>query len=271
MKNLNNLNAIIIIVVSSFFLFQSCRNTVYEFKYFENGNIHLKYEVVNNMRNRECIEYYEENGGISSITTWKDDTLNGSALYYYESGELQESCKWINGVLLGPYQKYFENNRLEVTGNYYFGKQNGVAKFFTIDGKLETIRKYLILGDGESFINEVIVFEQDGDTNYNKSNFFEVKINNDSVNLGDYFKAQVILRSPYFLKSEMFVFFDIPHDTTSYRRIYSDNFSVSYDYLPNNTGLHKFSGVIEEFSITEDAITKGKSRYMYFDYDYYVK
>jgi len=265
-----NLIERIIVACVLFIFFQSCEDGNYETSYFSDGKIHMKYEITNGKRNGKCTEYYQNNGEIASTTNWLNDTLNGIAAYYYETGELRESCFWIKGELQGSFRRYYKNGEIEMSGNYYKGKHLGDVRFYKQDGKLETIRKYVLLEDNEIYLNEVIFFMENGDTNYAKSNFFEIRTKRDTILLGDYFNAQIILKAPYFRNSEMFVYVDIENDSSLLRRFHSKNFKVNYEYLPSDTGLNKLTGVIEEYIILGDTVAKGKARYMYFDYSYYV-
>ena len=211
MKNL-------ITLISLIFLFNNCDHPKYNnYTYFENGNIHSKCEMNGNLRNGKCVEYNKD-GSIYAITNWKNDTLNGLASEYYKSGKLKASYTWLNGKLTGEFKMYYENGSLKESGFLEKGKKVGFVKYFKSGGQLSAIRNYLIKND-KSFLNEVIVFYPNGDTNYQKSNFFEIKIRKDTIKLGETFRAKLVLKAPYFKNSSIFVFFEVPHDTTFYRRI----------------------------------------------------
>ncbi len=262
-------NRIIVIILLS--LITSCENPYYYVERFENGNIKEKCEIIDSLKNGKCIKYYEENSKISSITTWENDTLNGIAKYYDSNGELMELYTWENGRKIGPFKKYYNNGNIKIEGNYYLGEFDGSINYFLKDGHLEAIGKYILLEPFESYLNEVIYFNQNGDTNYRKSNYFEIKSVNDTISIGDTLFLEVDLKAPHFSESEMFVYFEIANDTNYYRRLYTDNYVVIYDYFPQKTGEHKIHGVIEEYCKKDDSTPGWETRLYYFDYYYFVK
>lgn len=249
----------------------ACQNNDVMKSYYENGNIKEKCEVINNIRNGACTLFFE-NGNISAITHWQNDSLNGMAYGYYLSGSLKYEASWNNGSLHGYTREYFENGNIHKKGRWSFGERVGFHNEFYLNGQLKSFTNYLEFDKG-SHLNEVIILSEQGDTLYDKSNFFRLSFCCDTLNIGDTLVAEFNVVAPHFQNSKFYFYFDIPENINQLRKMFSENGSLVYDYIPVFSGQNYISGYIEEFMIKSEKndTISGQSRYLYFDFPYWVK
>ena len=240
--------------------------------YFDSGVIKEKCEVVNGVKNGVCTLFFE-NGNISAITHWQADTLHGLSLGYFLSGLPKHETNWNNGLLHGYSIEYFENGNIHKKGKWSFGERVGFHKEFFLSGQLKKFYNYIEFDNGSVHLNEVIKLSELGDTLYEKSNFFNLSFCCDTLNIGDTLIAKFYVVAPHFKNSKFYFNFDIPENDSLVRRVFSENGSLVYDYIPVISGQNYLSGYIDEFVIKsekKDTIT-GQSRYLYFDIPYWVK
>jgi hypothetical protein len=246
----------------------NCTNK--EKEYYKSGEVKLEYEIDKGLKHGKYVQYYKS-GKVKKIRYFENDTLNGVAKDFYQNGNVEIEFFMENNKINGPFYEYYKSGKLKSSGQYRQNKKNGIFKFYDEEGKIQKHIEYVII-DKESHINNVYKFNSKGEVIKSESNYLKIISLKDTIRLGEKYIARVILEAPYFEKSNMYVYFEIPHDTSSYKRIFSDNHIVKYDYIPNEVGNMKLKGFIEEFVILEQKndSTTGKSRYLYFDKDYYV-
>jgi hypothetical protein len=243
----------------------SCNTVDRKFEFFENGTVKFEYELINGHRNGKQIEYYP-NGKIASELGFINDTIQGVANYYYESGELKETVNWLNGKTDGTDTEFYKSGRIKSYGNYFNNLQSGLFYYYDSIGNLQTVREYL-LQDSTSHLNNVYCFNKQGDTILTRSNFYKLILCCDTVLVGTKFTAKIDLVAPYFKKSRMYVYFEIPGDKEHLRRLFSGNYTVTYEYFPRFPGKYLLRGYIEERHqqvVYKDSIQM-QSRFLYFD------
>ena len=75
--------------------------------YYENGQIHIKFNYNAGKREGEQLSYYE-NGQLESKGNYKEDKKDAEWLMYYENGQLQIKSNWKEGIQDGDYLCYYE-------------------------------------------------------------------------------------------------------------------------------------------------------------------
>ncbi len=201
---------------------------------------------------------------------------------YYDNNNLKSECEQvevINDSVKKTYcKKYYENGKLYSAGNYINDNPINWHKFYRDDSTMYKLIEYVIVGDknnqDSAFINQVINFKENGDTNYLTSNFYRILSNYDTILLGDEYKANIELTVPYFKNSKIYFLIEIPDDSTKLRRLFSGSNIVKYDYLPKDTGIFDYNGVIREIDdsvIPTNQKTITKCREMQFNLKYYVQ
>jgi antitoxin component YwqK of YwqJK toxin-antitoxin module len=258
------------ILIFSFLFLIACSSDNKKYEYYSNGSIRFEFTIKNQLKNGRCLKYYE-NGKIASEAYFLNDTLNGPAKYYYPTGDLRESCFWKKGLIDSLRIEYYRSGVKKSIGRYSGGRPSGDFQEFDSLGKLNAIREYVIVKNS-SHVNNVYVFDNNGDTVITKSNFYRITFCNDSIHIGDKFRANLNLIAPLFEKSKLVIYFVDPEDTLYYDGYPSDNYSFNYEYKPKKIGKLKMKGFIEELGLQPYSPDSAhiKSRDLYFDVDYIV-
>jgi hypothetical protein len=196
--------------------------------------------------------------------------------------ELKWDCEFVREVndtlSIIHCKEYYETGELFREGDYIGEVMVRWHKFYRKDGSLEKEIEYVWLeNDSSGTVNQLIRYDEKGDTLKSRSNYFSINAERDTIVFGDTFKAEIILAAPHWDTSFAEFYFDIPHDTSSLRVLCNGELSVQYDYTPNDTGTMFMSGYLKEFNsdtidfknrLTNQGI---KYRIMHFDYKYIVK
>lgn len=262
MKNL----AIVIILIS----IAGCRNHEFEYEYHSNGNIKSKFVRINGKIDGEYFSY-DTSEILISVSNWKNNQLDGQMKSYYSDGEIKTISTYKKDTLNGLYKEFYPNNSLKIVGYYINGIKKGNFLFYDKGGNLEASREYIDL-NGDSYLNQVIKYNSEGDTLLNESNFFEFT-HPDSAEVGDTIELEFYLRAPAIKGSKFFVFLESPDDTSYYRRVLSDSYLLDFTYSVKDTGKLPLKGFIEEFKIygnPDDSISAA-SRRLYFQSQMYIK
>lgn len=122
--------------------------------------------------------------------------------YFYPSGKLKAVYKIKNEKADGIFHEYYENGQLSESGIFRNNKPTGWVKYYTPTGQVHSLREYILV-DTFSYMNQVIVYDQEGKINKEKSNYFSIFTKSDSVKLGDILKMELKLDAPYFEESTL--------------------------------------------------------------------
>ena len=253
---------------------EMCKNSSKRTEYYENGNLWKVYKVENGLKNGKCIEYYE-NKNKKSVTCWKNDTLSGLAKYFYINGNLKIECNWLDNNMHGEIKEYYQDGILKKNGNYFDNFEVGEFKYYNNDGQLKIIRNYIIVGN-KSEVNEFYYFNSKGDTIKDKSNYFKIITNADTIKLGETIYFKFILEAPYF-KDKMAVVFGAYDDkynvldSSTLDTLYGENFETSFNYLSEDTGTNVLRGYVADVKLesNNDSIAS-KERRLYFSKYFYI-
>jgi len=251
-------------------MISSCTSDNFRREYYGTGQLKIKTQMQDGRKNGAQTGYYK-NQKIMFIKNWVNDTLNGKSESFYENGKLKSEYYLSNNENDGGYSIYYESGNLKEKGNFEIG--NIVEKIQFYDTSLlmkKLIERYFLI-NGENFLNEIIVLDRNQDTILEKSNFYKIIIPKDTLQLGETFKAEIIIIAPYFKRSKMLVNFVIPGDSIHIRQIFTDSLKVEYSYVPKISGLFPFAGVIEEVEDKGYINDSSDVRRMYFYKNYYVE
>lgn len=149
----------------------SCDNEIVE--YYENGNIKRIYYKQNNLLHGKVLEYYEERNKMKSIKYFNHGKLIDSAIYFNRVGKI-EQIDFYKKASDTIYVKYFENGILNSEGNFHNNKKINIWKHYHENGYLKSKFEY-IDSCGTQYTNQGWVFNQKGDTLFDKSNYYKIK------------------------------------------------------------------------------------------------
>lgn len=122
------------------------------------------------------------------------DSIGNLIGLYYEKG----------GLPHGRQELFYSNGNKKLEGNWYKGKQIGWFKYYFTNGRLQTLRQYITIKDREnwnndnSYLNQVIHFNENGDTINNGSFYVRIVISGDTISTGKNYSFTVKLAAKLF-------------------------------------------------------------------------
>jgi len=248
----------------------SCTYDNFTVKYYHTGELKTKTQMQDGRKNGVQTGYYKSKE-IMFIKNWVNDTLNGKSESFYENGKLESEYYLSDNVYDGEYSIYYESGHLKENGKYENGNVVEKTQFYDAPLLLKRLIVRYYFYSGENQVNEIIVLDRNQDTILERSNFYEIIIPKDTINLGETFEAEINLVAPYFKKSKMLINFVIPGDSIHLRQIFTDSLKFKYSHVPKVTGLHSFAGLIEEVEDNGYIDDSTEIRKMYFFKNYYVR
>ena len=131
-----------------------------QIKYYNNGHISHIIHYTKGVKDG-ILETYDQKGGLTSKTTYKQGYKSGESIEYYKDGKVKSSCNvyesyLVNGILYPLYYKgksmyYYENGNLQAEIQYENGdiksrkqfRENGQMLAYTVyEGEKRNIRHY---------------------------------------------------------------------------------------------------------------------------------
>ena len=235
----------LILIFVLFSVILSCKdgnNIIY--KYYDNGQIREKIDFDNNI-----VYKYYKSGKLEYKASIKDSILHGSSVAYYENGTVKDS------------------------GYYNNDNQYGTWYYFNEFGILDKICTYQYVFDKGNRLNEIVYFNETGDTLLDKGHHFRLELLKDTINLNDTFKFDIIIERSIFNDScgALIANYDSIYNLidTSNRNIFpsSDNLIKCYT-VGKSIGTNIVRGVIFDYTTRNDSDLYRK---LFFSKEYYVK
>lgn len=205
----------------------SCTNKEEIVEYYPNGSIKAKYITINDSINGDYITYFES-GEIKTIIQYKNNIKNGVYKAFYKNGQLQKIFNIENGIREGLYLYYDSLGNLEGKGKIINDKFYSFYKVYYPKGNLKTIK--LMFNDNEVYS---LSYDSDGNEITKSENYVDL-IAKDTVNLGEIYEAQFIIKNNNF---EKIYFIEGTIDTSVYYSI-SDTLKI-YNQINDSVVIFK--------------------------------
>lgn len=176
-------------------LFTFCsKNKVNKVEYYNNGNIKKEFFVGSSIIEKVKNDNYKS---IYNYIYKRD--IDSSIIYYYK--EDYSKYKTIDLFFKTERKKYifYKNGKVKEEGVLLNNIKIGKWNFYSDEGKLELSKEYTII-KGESYVNQEWHFNEDQKLTYGGSDFYEIKFDNDTIKVGEEFKAIINLPVPFFKK-----------------------------------------------------------------------
>ena len=231
-----------IFIYSIIILFFSCRSRNYETQYYENGNVKIKSELKNGLRDGLLILYYPD-GHIKSKQIWKNGEADGTSLFYFENGQLETKLNWDSGKLNGSYTSYYETGELHKRGYFLDSLLIDTLNFFYKDGKIMEQHFY----GKEGNLRWYKKFSENGDIkdSYKLPLFIPVK---DTISISDLYKIKIKFFSNYYELKLVMEGSDKDHTHDTINAIGLNSRAFYYECSPKNIGDNFIKGKLLEFS-----------------------
>lgn len=280
-----------------FFILFSCNDKV-EITYHDNGKIRKEYHLINGVIEGSYKEFFN-NGKLKESHFYKrGKKIDTTRIYSYEGDLKVMRVHLQNGQT--KYFDFYENGKIKKEGILDDKFINiGKWKFYSNEGDLTFIREYISI-NGNSYLNQVMKYNEDGYIFYYPSHYFEIFKTKDTFSLNDPFRAAAIIGLPIFKekKSEIYVvvpkngfnfnkdfsngneieldtFYNLKKDTINQKWFPEDDFSltVAFGKKFEKIGNHNVRGFIVEYYEQEpDSLGIIKKEHIkYFEVPIYVK
>jgi hypothetical protein len=184
----------------------------------------------------------------------KQDSLE-SQIEYYPSGKVKSKWKFYN-----------ELNFFDI---YYYSE----------DGRTDSIEKFVGLNN-KAELNEMIRFKKNGEIDYEKSWFYSLKADKDTIRYGEDYSLQIKLEASGF-DQFMFVLigdYDIDYnilDSLSIDTLKGESFTKQYKTNHYKKGKNILRGIIWDFEVLIKRDSSQEMKWttipMYFAKEFYVK
>ena len=210
-----------------------------------------------------------------------EDTVDIRIERFYPSGEVLAVYHQKDGLKHGQETEYFASGGKKSEGVWYRGFKTGWFKYFFENGKLRTLREYIILdhpdlGERVSYPNQIINFDERGDSLSTGSFYIRLQKTSDTIVQGTPFNVKVTLVEPMF--DEMYVMLCDKDCPPSSSEVTCDTFGVkNYRLIFSPRSSHLGENIIEgrvvnfENYFDEGGRSKSKSATIYFSVRFYVK
>lgn len=93
------------------------------------------------LREGEYKEFHE-NGQLSALMHYKDDSLSGQAKEYYDNGHLKSSYYYLNNEIEGEFLSFYRNKKPESNRKFKNGLLDGIEKVYYENGELSSLFNY---------------------------------------------------------------------------------------------------------------------------------
>jgi len=170
--------------------------------------------------------------------------------------EPYEVCKLLpevsNEHIQVEYCKFYDKDSSLIRKGFY---SNGTAvkwhEFYN-KGSLIAKREYLQAGFDSSILNRVYIFDKNGDTNYNKSNFYTIELEKDTFNIGDSINLKVKFDAPLYKNSKAEI--QLKDNDNKSWILPINREKISFTLVPHfKGGEYKIQGNLIEYLIKEDS------------------
>ena len=105
--------------------------------YYENGELKEIWHYEDDTENGTFLKYYR-NGNLYSKGQVLNGEYNGLIIYYYENGSLESEWEFENGFAHGKYIAYHKNGNIKIEATRQNGTYHGVMTHYSEEGMLET-------------------------------------------------------------------------------------------------------------------------------------
>lgn len=201
------------------------------------------------------------------------DSLDNLIEIFYEKDSLRH----------GLNEEFYLNGIKKTEGQWYKGKKTRWFKYYDENGKLKVLRQYISIDDttnwnsDEAYLNQVIRFNDNGDTVKDGSFFMRLLTVGDTIKNGNEYSFKVVLVAPLF-KNAYLILCDFDSEYKLLPNAVCDTFSMKdYQRVLSPKDYHLGENIIRGKIVNfENYIdTLGESRQhiatIYFRDKFYVK
>ncbi|MES2690374.1 MAG: hypothetical protein V4658_08225 [Bacteroidota bacterium] len=109
--------------------------------YYPNGNIAMKYNLVNGLIHGAYVRNFP-NGKPIVECNYADDMCEGILKVYHSNGHLKKTENYLYDQLDGKVTEYYDTGKISRETMYIFGYKHGLSKSFDVNGKQTSTTSY---------------------------------------------------------------------------------------------------------------------------------
>ncbi|RNL83108.1 hypothetical protein ED312_15710 [Sinomicrobium pectinilyticum] len=258
----------------------------------KNGTYHGEYKV------------YDNTGEIKETHIYKQGRKKDSSVYYTRESNIDYIDYYRDEDSIWR-KNFHKNGKIKSEGKIiHEGFPIGEWKYYNEEGVLQEIKEIKNIG-GKPHLNRNWFFDSKGDTIPNKSNYYTIQYDNDTISLDRPIQAVISLKEPLFKDKNSMVMVVVPKDhSKNFNKDFSNIEEVETDTTRNlnietdikkafkmegnypwtvifgryydTPGPKKFRGIIVEYYYTENHVPDSLNHNYYehrsyFEKDVYVK
>jgi antitoxin component YwqK of YwqJK toxin-antitoxin module len=231
-----------------------------------------------NIKQSEKVTRFPDGKIKERIIKVNTDSIDFMGEQFYPSGSIESRYSLKNGLLHGYYREYYQNGKISFEGLFVLGRKKGSFKYYDSTERLQKIINFINYQDSSvSRPNEVMVFDEKGDTVFERSYFYNFYSVGDTLrNISDKYHFKVVSRGKLFKYS----YIVLCNFDDKFKKVGSEDCDATLMekneimLSPKNqkTGMNFVRGYIlnTEKPLNSDGTLAGKAVEMYFSEKYYV-
>ena len=143
---------------------------------------------------------------VASFPSEKYEVLSGDTVdirytQYDSLGNIVRQYYVKDSFIHGLYKEFYPNGNVKMEGKWYQGKQVGWSKYYRQNSTIEALRQYVLINDklnwesNEPYLNQVIRFNEQGDTVKEGSFYMKRYVTGDTIKNGDTYAFKIVLEA----------------------------------------------------------------------------
>ena len=94
------------------------------------------------VKEKDVVKSYYENGNLKSELRYKDGRLNGKCVWYYSNGKPELSINYVMGTLQGESLRWHENGYIQSRCFYKDNQYDSIFETYNVSGKMVKMENY---------------------------------------------------------------------------------------------------------------------------------
>lgn len=231
----------------------------------------------------KTVKLYYDNGMLKERYILRNDLMTGEYIFYYPTGKIYYEAHYKDGLKEGVEIEYYENGNIKMKGQREFGCESGFYYYYNINQKLDSIKEYVLIHPDSTIsayfrnhsinsnigkvsqLNRYVTYDENGKTIFEKSLFYEVKLLNDIVNVGDSICSELFFFNQTGSRDNKFKVYVYQDDQYIVLTPLDNSKLVLFCTRAEQKGENYFQGFIEEY------LDNDYYNYIFFKEPYYVK
>ncbi len=169
---------------------------------------------------------------------------------------------------------YFtDNEQLEIVGHHADSNTVGIINHYHNNKLVRSTQKIIL--DGKEYVNQIWSYDEFGVLNRNESNFFSIGTHSDTIEINNFWEAEVFLDCPIFYDQMDITIGNYDNnfhliDSTGFLSIKGEDFKCQLKIQFMHPGENIIRGVISDYILINDSSVYKKERKNFFEKKVFV-